>query len=162
METGAGHPPEENAHRNQYYERRRRTEEEENEEEEWEDESDSDDDTLDQLTQIIQDASDAQEIRLKHKAVPVPKHRNPMNPQQFWVFEYALGELKGRNFVPPGYGLTPDEWEGGEYPTIETIKVGWKRQNNLYVPLSDEIWRPRAEQWARGLYIINSILSDSM
>jgi hypothetical protein len=130
---------------------------------EWESESenegDLDDETLDELTQIIQDISDAQEIRLKHKAVPVPKHRNPLTSQQLWTFEYALEELKRRDFIPPGYGLMSNEWEDGEYPAVETIKVGWKKQNKLLVLLPDEVWRPRAEQWARSLYILNSILS---
>lgn len=65
-----------------------------------------------------------------------------------------------RHFVPPGFGLLLAEWENGEYPSVEEIKVGWKRQRQLVISLPDEVWRPRAEQWVQGLYVLNNLSSS--
>ncbi|KAF9441370.1 hypothetical protein P691DRAFT_684097, partial [Macrolepiota fuliginosa MF-IS2] len=86
--------------------------------------------------------SSTQEANLEHTPVPVPDHQNPLSLEDFWKFELALEELGNHHCIPPGFGMLPDEWEDGEYHSVEGIKVGWKQQSWLVISLSDEIWRP--------------------
>ncbi|KAJ7436838.1 hypothetical protein FB451DRAFT_1061428, partial [Mycena latifolia] len=93
-----------------------------------------------------------------HDPVPVPKHANPFSDNETMrVFHDALAAAHEIDLIPPGYGLLPDEWEDGVYPTYEIIKSGRRGMKRLRVALPDSIWRLRAEMWGRGLAILDQL-----
>ncbi|KAJ7732233.1 hypothetical protein DFH07DRAFT_755339, partial [Mycena maculata] len=100
----------------------------------------------------------AQESNFHHEAVAVPKYANPFTSDEtLHTFHQALAIADAQGVVPEGYGLLPDEWEDGTYPSFETLKSGRRGGKELQVPLPDFIWRPRAEMWGRGLEILNQL-----
>ncbi|KAJ6543011.1 hypothetical protein B0H19DRAFT_957835, partial [Mycena capillaripes] len=117
-----------------------------------ESDSDSDDDDL------VQQIEEAHTGNFHHKPVAVPKHNNPFSDKEtMQVFHDALSAAEEIGLVPAGYGLLPDEWEDGVYPSYEIIKSGHRGGKQLRVALLDSIWRPRAEMWGRGLAILNEL-----
>ncbi|KAJ6489726.1 hypothetical protein C8R45DRAFT_1138343 [Mycena sanguinolenta] len=93
-----------------------------------------------------------------HDAVGVPKHANPFSDDgTMQLFYDSLEATIRTDIVPPGYGLLPEEWEGGEYPTFEILKSGRRGGRELRVALPDAIWRPRAVMWGRALAVLEQI-----
>lgn len=94
-----------------------------------------------------------------NRQIQVPKLRSPFEESGLEsLFEEALGVAQEIGSIPPGYGMSSDEWVDGEYPSYEVLKVG-KKETTIQLP--DHIWRPRAELWVRALDIMNSILVHS-
>ncbi|KIK23183.1 hypothetical protein PISMIDRAFT_77201, partial [Pisolithus microcarpus 441] len=84
-----------------------------------------DDELSDDKEHAALEAQTAEHIKLQqqqhiHKGpVHVPSHQMPFtNPEDFFG---VLQEVIGRGVVPNGFGLTPEEWEAGQYPIFETI-----------------------------------------
>ncbi|KAJ7732948.1 hypothetical protein DFH07DRAFT_755085, partial [Mycena maculata] len=101
---------------------------------------------------------DAHAGNFHHEPVAVPKHANPFSDDEtMQLFYDTLTAADAGNIIPPGYGLLPDEWENGVYPTHEILKSGGRGRRELRVKLPDAIWRPRAEMWGRGLAILNQL-----
>ncbi|KAJ6476126.1 hypothetical protein C8R45DRAFT_834301 [Mycena sanguinolenta] len=119
--------------------------------EEYGEDSESDED----LAELVEEA---QAENFHHQPVPVPKHANPFpddeTTQLFHDTRAAADEI---DFLPEGYGLLPDEWEDGVYPSDEILKSGHRGGKELRVALPDSIWRPRAEMWGRALAILNEL-----
>ncbi|KAJ6455394.1 hypothetical protein C8R45DRAFT_1188039, partial [Mycena sanguinolenta] len=117
-----------------------------------EDEEESDDDDLEQQIE------EAHAENFHHEPVSVPKHANPFpDDETMQLFHETLAAADGMDFIPPGYGLLPEEWEDGVYPSYEILKSGRRGSKQLRVALPDAIWRPRAERWGRGLAILNEL-----
>ncbi|KAF9521973.1 hypothetical protein CPB83DRAFT_746119, partial [Crepidotus variabilis] len=90
-----------------------------------------------------------------HEPVTVPAHASP-----FALIEHeavlwdALGMMDDEEILPSGYGIQPNEWEDGAYPTTEDLIVSGST-DRIELPVAE--WQPRAERWCRGLYILNSL-----
>ncbi|KAJ7588142.1 hypothetical protein C8J56DRAFT_785769 [Mycena floridula] len=96
-----------------------------------------------------------------HDAVPVPKHKCPFpDDEDMRTFEQALLSLSQEDIIPSGFGLTPLEWEDGQYPPYEIIPSGRRGSKKLRVQLPHLVWKPRADLWGRALSIMNNILES--
>ncbi|KAJ7442957.1 hypothetical protein FB451DRAFT_1343823 [Mycena latifolia] len=117
--------------------------------------SESDDESEDDLEAEI---AEAHAENFHHEPVPVPKHAPPFDDAGIMeIFHATLSAANKEGMVPEGYGLLPEEWDGGVYPTFEILKLGRRGSRQLRVALPDSIWRPRAEMWGRGLAILDQI-----
>lgn len=74
------------------------------------------------------------------------------------MFEIGLKLLTESSELPSGYGVTLDELDGDVFDEQEEIIIG-KNRNSFPIALPSQIWKPRTELWAQGLYVMNSILS---
>jgi hypothetical protein len=74
------------------------------------------------------------------------------------LFERGL-KLLQESDLPQGYGVTADELRGG-FDEQEDIHIGLQKKH-LPIQLSSQIWRPRTEIWAWGLFAMDSILAAS-
>jgi hypothetical protein len=74
------------------------------------------------------------------------------------LFEIGLKLLTESSELPSGYGVTLDELDGDVFDEQEEIIIG-KNRNSFPIALPSQIWKPRTELWAQGLYVMNSILS---
>lgn len=169
-QTGAGHPAEEAG-----------------DEAEWEDDheerprarvtpsvTDSDDtlSTCSYLTDsdISLSSSVAREIHrnirpnVRHAPIPVGRHEDPFAAQSTALetafFEVLNESLSNKDSSPIGYGLQRAEWEDGQYPEIEFLPVGARRQA-LRIELRHDIWFPRAVAWVKGLDLLSHTLAIS-
>ncbi|KAK6974465.1 hypothetical protein R3P38DRAFT_2554121, partial [Favolaschia claudopus] len=106
---------------------------------------------------MIDEVEAANAHHFHHEPVPVPKHQNPFDDEDFATFDAALHEANRVHLIPPGYGLLREEWEGEMYPAFEIIKSGRKGSKELRVALPDSIRRPRAELWGRALAFIDRL-----
>lgn len=71
-------------------------------------------------------------------------------------FRRAVKDADEEGFIPPGYGFDPEEDEYIPWEPHEIILVARKE---TIIVLLEEKWRPLALRWARGLYILDDILS---
>lgn len=90
---------------------------------------------------------------IRHDAVPVPSSRSPFNAQQLAVFEEGLNLLTESGDLPAGYGVDEDVFD-----EHQDIHFGLRRRGHN-IQLSRQIWQPRTELWAQGLFAMNTILS---
>ncbi|KAF9540084.1 hypothetical protein CPC08DRAFT_651029 [Agrocybe pediades] len=90
---------------------------------------------------------------IRHDPVPVPGGRCPFDDSQLSLFKKGLQLLREHEDVPSGYGISPEEWGSEGYPTTEGHRQSYP------IPLPDAIWRPRAQDWTRALYLMNQILN---
>lgn len=116
------------------------------------------------LQAIAQQVGDNFQSNFHHRAVPVPKHSNPFDDlleDDFTNFQAAFRQASQQDLIPAGYNLLPEEWDPiVGYPSIEVIKSGRRGTKELRIPLPDFIWRPRAEIWARALYVMEQIVEN--
>jgi len=75
------------------------------------------------------------------------------------LFETGLKLLQDSGDLPQGYGVTADELRGG-FDEQEDIQIGLQKKR-LPIQLSSQIWKPRTEIWAQGLFAMNNILAVS-
>jgi hypothetical protein len=52
------------------------------------------------------------------------------------------------------------ELGGDEFDEQEEIQIGL-RKKGFPIQLSSQIWKPRTEVWAQGLFVMNTILAMS-
>ena len=67
----------------------------------------------------------------------------------------GLEMLTDSGDLPDGYGVTPAEL-GREFDEQEDINIGLQRKG-FPIVLPHQIWKPRMEIWAQGLFVMNSI-----
>lgn len=60
--------------------------------------------------------------------------------------------------LPNGYGVTPAELGEDVFDELEHIKIGLQKKE-FPIHLPSQIWKPRTEIWAQGLFVMNSILA---
>ena len=130
-QTGAGNPPEE---------------------------EDSDEDSKADIPHNLGDRMRAdQQGNITHPAIEVPSKTCPFGVAGLALFKEVYEQATSSGVIPRGYGIQEDEWEDGEYTSVETLKTGRKRKE-LTVSLPDSVWRPRAENWVRGLECMSYVL----
>ncbi|KAJ7488184.1 hypothetical protein FB451DRAFT_1025939, partial [Mycena latifolia] len=103
--------------------------------------------------------ADDQAEDVRHAAIEVPKHRSPFSPEMEAIFFDALRVVQEEEIIPEGYGLTPDELDGGVYPARESIHLG-RGGKKISVPLPLDVWWPRALRWAQGLELMTRLLIE--
>ncbi|TFK57885.1 hypothetical protein BDN72DRAFT_782760 [Pluteus cervinus] len=91
--------------------------------------------------------------------VDAPRHENPFNDEEGSQFLRYLLQMRREHIIPDGYTLTEDEWGDQGYPTMGSITYGRTRRQ-LSISLPDSVWRPRAELWAQGHFLMTTILSS--
>ncbi|KAJ7683490.1 hypothetical protein B0H14DRAFT_2422414, partial [Mycena olivaceomarginata] len=97
-----------------------------------------------------QQLEDAQAENFHHEPVLVPKHANPFpEDETMQLVHDTLSAAEEIGLIPPGYGLLPDKWEDGVYPSYEILKSGRCSGKALRVALLDSIWRPAQECGSR-------------
>lgn len=89
--------------------------------------------------------------------VTPPTNTSPFTDDQLTAFQEAFSEMITHQLVPEGYGMCPNEWEDGEYPSYWIIRSGRRGKQDLNIALPDDIWRPRSELWVQGLYIMQQL-----
>ncbi|KAF7363701.1 hypothetical protein MSAN_01027800 [Mycena sanguinolenta] len=96
---------------------------------------------------------------IRHKPVKVAKHRSPFKDtelEQHFLAQLA-NLLSDPSILPEDYGVLEEEWEGEDYPELETFRPGTKGKE-LTVILPREIWFPRAIRWVQGLDLLTRVL----
>ncbi|KAG9123871.1 hypothetical protein FRC07_013677 [Ceratobasidium sp. 392] len=107
---------------------------------------------LETLLFIRHQLQSQQQKHVRHPPVKVPPSHSPFgSSDQEAVFWEALHEAEEEGYLPRGYGIHPDEWEGGTYPEIELIQTGRRKQGEIEVSLPTSIWFPRAITWAQTM-----------
>ena len=76
------------------------------------------------------------------------------------LFEQGLMLLLESGELPFGYGVTVAEFGGNHFDEWEVIQIGLQK-NGFPIQLSSQIWKPRTEIWAQGLFVMNSVLAQS-
>ena len=80
--------------------------------------------------------------RVHGKEIVTPRHENPFKSNtNMETFEEALQSVRLEGVVPDGYGVLPEEWDDGGYPSYEILKVGRRGAKQLRVALPHEVWR---------------------
>ncbi|KAI0695885.1 hypothetical protein BC835DRAFT_1272659, partial [Cytidiella melzeri] len=120
---------------------------------------DTDDDNPDSprpgITQLEAAVEQNHGHNFNHEAVNVPQSETPFATRESeQVFRAALVIIQDSQVVPGGYGLLPDEWEDNTYPTLEVLRSGRRGRREITVSLAENIWRPRAELWARAIELL--------
>lgn len=115
---------------------------------------------LDELTGAIEED---QEHHIRHDPIEVPKHSCPFETQEdLDVFCELLHNLETQDILPSGYGGRPEEWDEDGYPLSETLAVGRQKATaDTFILMPMEIWKPRADQWIRGLDVMYRILENA-
>jgi len=124
--------------------------------------ADEEDDADEESPTIVESINDQQRQHIHHEAISVPSHRNSFGTndetrEQFFV---VLAEVVAKQITPPHCRLTPDEWEGEEYPIFETICAGRRGSKELQVSLAEPIWFHRAKLWCQALLVLTVFLAD--
>ena len=96
---------------------------------------------------------------IRHDAVPVPSGQCPFNQEEMTLFEQGLQLLTDDGHLPSGYGATADELGELGFDEDEEIGIGLRRKGHL-IKLPRQVWSPRMEQWARGLYVMSYIITS--
>jgi hypothetical protein len=89
----------------------------------------------------------------------VPSGTCPFTNAQQALFENGIQMLFDSADLPEGYGVTPAELGDDGFEEHEEIGIGLKRKG-YSIHLPSQIWQPRTELWAKGLYAMNTILSS--
>jgi hypothetical protein len=76
------------------------------------------------------------------------------------LFAQLLNHYQSQAYIPAGYGMLQDEWEGGIYPTTQAISSGRRGSKQLMIGLPDNIWRPRSELWVQALDILIRLVQN--
>ena len=76
------------------------------------------------------------------------------------LFEKGLELLLKSGDLPQGFGVTAEELRGGSFDEQEDIHIGLQKKT-FPIQLSSQIWKPRTEKWAQGLFVLNTILALS-
>jgi len=100
------------------------------------------------------------DANIRHEAVPVPIGQCPFDNDGLSLFEQGLKLLLDSNDLPPGYGVTITELRGKEFDEREDIQIGLQKKG-FPIQLSSQIWKPRTDIWAQGLFVMNSFLGLS-
>jgi len=94
---------------------------------------------------------------IRHEPVSVPDHRCPFSLDGLDAFSKGLRLYIERDYTPPGLGMCSEEWENGQYPSIQVIPSGRRGSKELPIQLPHELWLPRSQLWVRGLHVLNFI-----
>jgi hypothetical protein len=95
---------------------------------------------------------------IRHEAVPVPSGSCLFSgDEDRSLFEHGFEMLRESGDLPSGYGVTAAELGEDGFDDQEEINIGLKKKG-YPIQLATQIWKPRTEVWAKGLFVMNSIL----
>jgi len=100
------------------------------------------------------------DANIRHEAIPVPSGLCPFGQEGLELFKTGLKLLTESGELPTGYGVTLDELDGNAFDQEEDLVIG-KNRKSFPIALPYQIWKPRTELWAQGLFVMNSVLSVS-
>jgi len=122
------------------------------------DDSPADDDDADWVDMhTTREAMAEVDLNTYEEPVIVPAHNSPFNDSEMQAFGLTLANYEASGHLPPGYGMLPDEWQDGLYPTFQALQTGRRGSKRLEIGLPDMVWRPRSELWVRALDIMMKI-----
>ncbi|TFY55477.1 hypothetical protein EVJ58_g8223 [Rhodofomes roseus] len=75
------------------------------------------------------------------------------------LFRSRLAGYVQSGTIPHGMGMLPEEWDGDEYPSTETLQVGQARAA-VTLDLPIEVWKDRALVWCQALYQMTAIIME--
>jgi hypothetical protein len=104
---------------------------------------------------IHEQLASQQQNHVRHPPIKAPRHQNTFAKDEEVIFWEAVEDARRGNYIPQGYGVLPGEWEGGVYPEIEVIQSGNRKRGELEIGLPNDVWFPRALQWAQALHIMS-------
>jgi hypothetical protein len=100
--------------------------------------------------------------QVRHEPVAVPQHRCSFtSEEELTTFFQTLEALEDQKHIPQLYGLLPGETDAGEYGSVEILRSGRRGGKELTVSLPVDVWRPRAETWARAHSLMHHMLYAS-
>lgn len=100
------------------------------------------------------------DANIRHEAICTPSGPCPFGQEHLELFESGLKLLTESGELPSGYGVTLDELDGDKFDEQEDIIIG-KNRKSFPMALPSQIWKPRTDLWAQGLYVMSTILSLS-
>jgi hypothetical protein len=111
--------------------------------------------TSTETQELAYQLAEDQKSQVRHDAINPPDHRNPF-PDSHAEREFfaALRQIIEGDIIPTGYGLFSDEWEDGEYPVVETIKVGRRAGKTVDISLAEPIWQHCTVLWVQSLDLL--------
>jgi hypothetical protein len=92
--------------------------------------------------------------------VSTPKHDNPFGSDDssgMRAFVLTLAQYEISDYIPPGFGMLPAEWENGSYPAIQMLPSGRRGSKQLEIGLPNIVWHPRSTMWVRALDIMTKV-----
>jgi hypothetical protein len=93
------------------------------------------------------------DTNIRHEAIPIPSGPCPFDQEMLVLFERGFKLITESGDLPSGYGVTLDE---GVFDEEEEIAIGFNKKGYSIV-LPNQIWKPRTELWAQGLYAMTAI-----
>ena len=100
------------------------------------------------------------DTNIRHEAIPVPSGPCPFDQEMLFLFEHGFKLITESGDLPSGYGVTLDEAHENGFDEEEEIAIGFNKKGYPIV-LPNQIWKPRTELWAQGLYAMTAILASS-
>ena len=97
---------------------------------------------------------------IRHEPVPVPIGSCPFDMDRLLLFEQGLTLLLKSGDLPFGYGVTVAELGGNHFDEWEDLQIGLQKKG-FPIQLTSQIWKPRTEIWAQGLFVMNTVLAQS-
>ncbi|KAG1792109.1 hypothetical protein EV424DRAFT_1336749, partial [Suillus variegatus] len=124
--------------------------------------ADEEDDVDEQSPGIIESINDQQRQHIHHEAIRVPSHNSAFGTDEKTQNQFfaVLAEVVAKRITPAHCRLTPDEWEGDQYPAFETIRAGRRGVKELQVSLAEPIWFHQAKLWCQALLVLTMFLAD--
>ncbi|KAF8957599.1 hypothetical protein BDZ97DRAFT_1952649, partial [Flammula alnicola] len=109
--------------------------------------------------ELAQQIAENQTSQVRHEGVPVVQGHNPFNNDETeTAFFKVLQEVIEKDIVPIGYGILPEEWVDGGYPTAETMQIGSRGRKEIQILLDEKIWQARARLWVQGLNVLQHFM----
>ena len=105
---------------------------------------------------LINNVVQGQDSNVRHDSIPTANHKTPpMSPENLTLLSNCLATLQNQNqdnllrLVNGG----PFVWD-----SMEVMRVGRRRQQELVISLADAVWERRALLWLAAVRVFNSIL----
>ncbi|KAF8901080.1 hypothetical protein CPB84DRAFT_1680006, partial [Gymnopilus junonius] len=112
----------------------------------------SDDLTVEDLTSKIHSGQNPQ---IRHEGVDVTPGSDPFpSPEIEEQFYNVLGNVIQSDVILAGFGLLQNEWEDGEYPSTEVLKISVQARKEVEVELRNPLWYQRAVLWGQALCVL--------
>lgn len=110
--------------------------------------------------ELAQQIAQNQSSQTRHEGVPVKPSQNPFENEEAEAHFFSiLHDIVHDGVLPVGYGILPDELEGGIYPNVEIMRIGPTRsQKEIKISLEDKVWEERSKLWVQGLSVLTHCL----
>ncbi|KZP04047.1 hypothetical protein FIBSPDRAFT_752144 [Athelia psychrophila] len=102
-----------------------------------------------------------QQVHIRHEAIEVPIYGNPFMDEAtedgFWRL---LAQMVEGDVVPEDVGLHPHEWDDGQYPLFEVLRVGSRGTKEVQISLEEVVWQQRAKLWGQAMTALEVVLTS--